>query len=83
MISTSKAWWICLTRSAPPMRQHNREALHRLDARNLPEWVYLAAKKIGYRIPQEWLYVRNARDWPHIDCGTKKRTGLRFRLNSI
>jgi hypothetical protein len=53
------------------LRQHNREALHRLDARNLPEWLYLAAKKIGYRIPQEWLYVRNARDWPHIDCGTK------------
>jgi hypothetical protein len=54
------------------MRQHNRDALNHLDARNLPEWVYLAAKKIGYRIPQEWLYVRNARDWPHIDCGTKK-----------
>jgi len=54
------------------MRQHNRDALHRLDARNLPEWVYRAAKKIGYRIPQEWLYVRDARDWPHIDCGTKK-----------
>ena len=54
------------------LRQHNREALHRLDARNLPEWVFQAAKKIGYRIPQEWLYVRNARDWPHIDCGTKK-----------
>ena len=53
------------------LRQHNREALHRLDARNLPEWVFLAAKKIGYRIPQDWLYVRNARDWPHIDCGTK------------
>ena len=53
------------------MRQYHRDALHHLDARNLPEWVYQAAKKIGYRIPQEWLYVRNARDWPHIDCGTK------------
>jgi hypothetical protein len=53
-------------------RQHNREALHRLDARNLPEWLYQAAKKIGYRIPQDWLYVRNDRDWPHFDCGTKK-----------
>jgi hypothetical protein len=53
------------------MRSHNRDALYHLDARNLPEWVFRAAKKIGYRIPQDWLYVRNARDWPHIDCGTK------------
>jgi hypothetical protein len=53
------------------LRQNNREALHRLDARNLPEWVFQAAKKVGYRIPQEWTYVRNSKDWPHIDCGTK------------
>jgi hypothetical protein len=53
------------------LRQNNRDALHRLDARNLPEWVFLAAKKVGYRIPQEWTYVRNSKDWPHIDCGTK------------
>jgi hypothetical protein len=53
------------------LRQQNRDALHRLDARNLPEWVFLAAKKVGYRIPQEWTYIRNSKDWPHIDCGTK------------
>jgi hypothetical protein len=53
------------------LRQHNRDALHKLDARNLPGWVFQAAKKVGYRIPQEWTYVRNSKDWPHFDCGTK------------
>lgn len=53
------------------LRHHNRDALHRLDARNLPLWVYQAAKKVGYRIPQDWNHVYNTRDWPHFDCGTK------------
>lgn len=53
------------------LRQHNRDGLHKLDARNLPGWVFQAAKKVGYRIPQEWTYVRNSKDWPHFDCGTK------------
>lgn len=53
------------------LRHYNRDAMHRLDARNLPEWVYRAAKKVGYRIPQDWNHVHNTRDWPHFDCGTK------------
>ncbi len=53
------------------LRQQNRDGLHRLDARNLPGWVFQAAKKVGYRIPQDWNYVHNSKDWPHFDCGTK------------
>lgn len=53
------------------LRHYNRDGMHRLDARNLPEWVFVAAKKIGYRIPQEWTYLENSKDWPHFDCGTK------------
>lgn len=53
------------------LRQHNRDGLHKLDARNLPGWVFQAAKEVGYRIPQDWTYVRNSKDWPHFDCGTK------------
>lgn len=53
------------------LRHHNRDAMHRLDARNLPLWVYRAAKKVGYRVPQDWNHVYNTRDWPHFDCGTK------------
>jgi hypothetical protein len=53
------------------LRQHNRDGLHKLDARNLPGWVFQAAKQVGYRIPQDWTYVRNSKDWPHFDCGTK------------
>jgi hypothetical protein len=52
-------------------RQSNRDAMHRLDARNLPAWVYRAAKQIGYRIPQEWIHVGCSTDWPHFDCGNK------------
>ncbi|HAY21829.1 MAG TPA: hypothetical protein DCY27_06615 [Desulfobacterales bacterium] len=53
------------------LRQNNRDGLHRLDARNLPAWVFQAAKQAGYRIPQEWTHVYNTKDWPHFDCGTK------------
>jgi len=53
------------------LRQYNRDAMHRLDARNLPAWVYSAAKWLGLRIPQEWLYTGLSADWPHFDVGTK------------
>jgi len=52
-------------------RQHQRDTMHRLDARNLPEWVYRAAGKLGYRLPQQWTHVGRSTDWPHLDCGTK------------
>jgi hypothetical protein len=57
------------------LRHYNRDAMHRLDARNLPAWVYTAAKWVGFRIPQEWLYTGFSADWPHFDVGTKKREG--------
>jgi len=57
------------------LRHYNRAAMHRLDARNLPAWVYTAAKWLGLRIPQEWLYTGFSADWPHFDVGTKKREG--------
>ena len=53
------------------LRQYDRNAMHRLDARNLPAWVYAAAKWVGLRIPQEWLYTGCSADWPHFDVGTK------------
>jgi len=53
------------------LRHYNRDAMHRLDARNLPAWVYTAAKWLGLRIPQEWLYTGFSADWPHFDVGTK------------
>jgi hypothetical protein len=53
------------------LRQYNRDAMHRLDARNLPAWIYNAAKWLGLRIPQEWLYTNLSADWPHFDVGTK------------
>ena len=53
------------------LRHYNRDGMHRLDARNLPGWVFAAAKKVGYRIPQDWIYLRNSKDWPHFDCGTR------------
>lgn len=53
------------------LRQYNREAMHRLDARQLPPWVYTAAKWLGCRLPQEWNYVGFHTDWPHLDVGTK------------
>jgi hypothetical protein len=55
------------------LRQYNRDAMHKLDARNLPAWVYTAAKWLGFRIPQEWLYTGFSADWPHFDVGTKNR----------
>jgi hypothetical protein len=55
------------------LRHYNREAMHKLDARNLPAWVYSAAKWLGLRIPQEWLYTGFSADWPHFDVGTRKK----------
>ncbi len=52
-------------------RQYNREAMHRLDARQMPAWVYRAAKWLGMRLPQEWTYVGYNTDWEHVDVGTK------------
>jgi len=53
------------------LRQYNRGAMHKLDARQLPPWVYTAAKWLGCRLPQEWNYVGYHTDWPHLDVGTK------------
>jgi hypothetical protein len=53
-------------------RQYNREAMHKLDARQLPSWVYRAASWLGCRIPQSWLYYGYNTDWAHIDVGTLK-----------
>ncbi|MGQ9919752.1 MAG: hypothetical protein ACUVRZ_00305 [Desulfobacca sp.] len=53
------------------LRHYNRDGMHQLDARNLPAWVFVAAKQVGYRIPQEWNYIGASKDWPHFDCGTK------------
>ncbi len=53
------------------LRQFNREAMHRLDARQLPNWVYRAAKLEGMRLPQEWTYESYKTDWEHVDVGTK------------
>ena len=53
------------------MRQYNRDAMHKLDARQLPMWVYRAAGWLGCRIPQSWAYTGYNVDWEHIDVGTK------------
>jgi len=53
-------------------RQYNRDALHKLDARQLPAWVYRAAKWLGCRLPQEWVYFGYHTDWAHFDVGTLK-----------
>jgi hypothetical protein len=53
------------------LRQFDRDAMHRLDARHLPAWVYRAAKWVGLRLPQEWTYVGYHTDWAHLDVGTK------------
>ncbi len=50
-------------------RQFNRDRLHRIDARNLPRWVYEAAETIGFRVPYQWSYGWGFTDWHHIDCG--------------
>jgi hypothetical protein len=56
---------------SPDLRQYNRNAMHRLDARQLPAWVYKVAKWEGCRLPQEWCYTGYCTDWEHIDVGTK------------
>ncbi len=53
------------------LRQYNRDAMHRLDARHLPAWVFRAAKWLGLRLPQEWTYFGYHTDWQHLDVGTK------------
>ena len=53
------------------IRQYNRDAMHKLDARQLPMWVYQAASWMGCRIPQSWSYPGYNTDWEHIDVGTK------------
>jgi hypothetical protein len=53
------------------LRQYNRDAMHRIDARQLPMWVYRAAGWLGCRIPQSWAYYGYNVDWPHVDVGTK------------
>lgn len=55
---------------SPAIRQYNRDAMHKLDARQLPDWVYKAAKWQHLRIPQEWCYTGYCTDWEHIDVGT-------------
>lgn len=52
-------------------RQYNRNAMYKLDARQLPDWVFRAAKWEGCRLPQEWCYEGYCTDWEHIDVGTK------------
>lgn len=61
---------------SPASRQYNRDAMHKLDARNMPSWVYTAAKWLGCRLPQEWNYYGYQTDWEHVDVGTSK-TGIR------
>jgi hypothetical protein len=53
------------------IRQYNRNAMHKLDARQLPAWVYTAASWMGCRIPQSWAYPGSNTDWEHVDVGTK------------
>ncbi|MCX5889352.1 MAG: hypothetical protein NTY36_07850 [Deltaproteobacteria bacterium] len=53
------------------IRQYNRDAMYKLDARQMPAWVYRAAKWQGLRLPQEWTYVGYNTDWEHVDVGTK------------
>lgn len=53
------------------LRQYNRDAMHKLDARHLPAWVFRAAKWLGLRLPQEWIYFGYHTDWQHLDVGTK------------
>jgi hypothetical protein len=53
------------------IRQYNRAAMHKVDARQMPMWVYQAASWMGCRIPQSWAYPGYNTDWEHIDVGTK------------
>ncbi len=52
-------------------RQYDRDAMHKLDARQLPAWVYRAGKWVGLRLPQEWIYFGYHTDWAHFDVGTR------------
>lgn len=61
---------------SPSARQYNRDAMHKLDARSMPSWVYRAAKWLGCRLPMEWNYYGYQTDWEHVDVGTS-RTGIR------
>jgi len=54
------------------IRQYDRDAMHKLDARHLPSWVYRAASWMGCRIPQSWTYFGYNTDWAHVDVGTLK-----------
>ena len=56
---------------SPASRQYNRDAMYKLDARNMPSWVYRAGKWLGLRLPQEWNYYGYQTDWEHVDVGTK------------
>jgi len=47
-------------------RHADRDRMHAIDRRNLPDWIYAAAKAMGYRVPQDWTYL-GGRDWPHLD----------------
>ena len=53
------------------IRQYNRDAMHKLDARQLPMWVYQAAELDRLPHPQSWSYYGYHTDWEHIDVGTK------------
>ncbi|MCL4501004.1 MAG: hypothetical protein M1438_04000 [Deltaproteobacteria bacterium] len=53
------------------LRQFNRDAMHKLDARQMPSWVFRPAKWLGMRLPQEWTHVNYSTDWQHVDVGTK------------
>jgi hypothetical protein len=53
------------------IRQYDRDAMHKLDARQMPMWVYRAAGWMGCRIPQSWIYTGYHTDWEHVDVGTK------------
>lgn len=54
-------------------RQFQRDKMHAIDARQLPQWFYDAAGRAGYRIPQEWTYPGGRKDWTHIDVKKARR----------
>jgi len=57
-------------------RHADRARMHAIDARNLPAWFYDDAKAMGYRVPLQWYYDGNRRDWTHIDLGRGKANGM-------
>ncbi len=54
-------------------RQFARDCLHKIDARNIPQWVYYAAEEIGFRVPYQWSYGWGFTDWHHFDCGREPK----------